>query len=29
VQSVKPSPKITSSHLSRQAIVYVRQSTLA
>jgi DNA invertase Pin-like site-specific DNA recombinase len=26
---VKPSPKITSSHLSRQAIVYVRQSTLA
>jgi hypothetical protein len=26
---VKPSPKITSSHLSRSAIVYVRQSTLA
>jgi len=26
---VKPSPKITSSHLTRSAIVYVRQSTLA
>jgi DNA invertase Pin-like site-specific DNA recombinase len=26
---VKPSPKITSSHLNRSAIVYVRQSTLA
>ncbi|WP_028193441.1 recombinase family protein [Salinispora pacifica] len=26
---MKPSPKVMSSHLSRQAIVYVRQSTLA
>lgn len=26
---MKPSPKITSLHLSRTAIVYVRQSTLA